>query len=62
LKGLTFFLIRLVVAVAVSLLVSYLFFGTLTIARVGVLALVLLGFAYLFEYTRKRDEGGGNGS
>jgi positive regulator of sigma E activity len=56
------FLLRLVLSVAVALLLSYLFFGTLSMVRVGGLALALLGFAYLFEYTRKRDEGGGNGS
>ena len=60
--SLNVFLLRLALALAVSLLLSYLFFGTLSIARVGGLALALLGFAYLFEYTKKRDEGGGNGS
>jgi positive regulator of sigma E activity len=60
--SLNVFLLRLVLSLAVSLLLSYLFFGTLTMLRVGGLALALLGFAYLFEYTKNRDEGGGNGS
>jgi hypothetical protein len=38
------------------------FFGTLSIVRVGALAAALLGFAYLFEYTKKRDRGNGDGS
>lgn len=55
------FLLRLLLAVMLSLMLSYLFFETVSVMRVGGLAAVLLGFAYLFEHTKNRDEGGGNG-
>lgn len=55
------FVLRLLLAVILSLVLSYLFFETVSIVRTGGMALALLGFAYLFEYTKKRDKGGGNG-
>ncbi len=54
-------LLRLLLAVILSLMLSYLFFETMSVMRVGGLAVALLGFAYLFEYTKQRDKGGGNG-
>ncbi len=59
--GLTVFGLRLLVSVFLSLLISRLFFGDISIVRVGGLALALLGFAYVLEYTKKREKGGGNG-
>jgi len=56
------FLVRLILSVVLSIALSHLFFSGLTIVRTGGLAAALLGFAYLFEYTKKRDGGGGDGS
>jgi ABC-type sulfate transport system permease component len=55
-------LIRLILAILIAWLISRLFFPGVSVLKVIVLAAVLLGLAYLFEYTRKRDRGGGNGS
>ncbi len=55
------FILRLILSIILSLVVSYLFFQDISFVRVGGLAGVLLGFAYLFEYTKKRDNGGGYG-
>jgi len=52
----------MILSIVLSALLSYIFFGHLSIVRVGGLAAALLGFAYLFEYTKKRDKGGGDGS
>ena len=38
------------------------FFEQMTVIKVGLLAGVMLGFAYLFEYTKKRDRGKHDGS
>lgn len=56
------FVVRMILSIVLSALLSYIFFGHLSIVRVGGLAAALLGFAYLFEYTKKRDKGGGDGS
>jgi hypothetical protein len=57
------FALRVVVSVFLSLLISRLFFGSISFVRVSCLALALLGFAYVLEYTKKRDrEGEGNGT
>lgn len=56
------FLLRLLLSIVLSILFARLFFGTLSVVRVGALAAALLGFAYLFEYTKKRDRGNGDGS
>ncbi len=51
------FLIRLALSVGLAVLLTRLFFGSASPVRVGGLALALLGFAYLFEYTKRRDRG-----
>ena len=53
----TFFL-RLILAAVLAALIGHFFFDEVTVIKVGSLAVVMLGFAYLFEYTRKRDRGG----
>ncbi|MFO7785175.1 MAG: hypothetical protein ACQET7_04450 [Thermodesulfobacteriota bacterium] len=59
--GLGIFGLRLLVSVVLSLVISRLFFGNISIVRVGGLALALLVFAYVLEYTKKRDKGDENG-
>jgi hypothetical protein len=56
------FIIRALLSIFFSFALSYFFFKDLSVVRVGGLAAVLMGFAYLFEYTKKRDKGGGYGS
>ena len=56
------FLLRLLISIVLAFVFARFFFGTLSIVRVGALAAALLGFAYLFEYTKKRDRGNGDGS
>lgn len=56
------FLVRLLLSIVFSIVFARLFFGSTSVVRVGALAVALLGFAYLFEYTKKRDRGNGDGS
>jgi len=48
----------LILAAVLAALIGHFFFDEVTVIKVGSLAVVMLGFAYLFEYTRKRDRGG----
>jgi hypothetical protein len=52
------FIIRAVLAGIFAVLISRFFFHERPLLKVVILGLVLLGFAYLFEYLRKRDRGG----
>ncbi|MBN2123098.1 MAG: hypothetical protein JW821_02290 [Deltaproteobacteria bacterium] len=56
------FLLRLVLAILLALLIGRIFFQGASIIKTAALAAALLGMAYLFEYTKKRDRGGGNES
>jgi hypothetical protein len=49
------FLLRLIVAVFMAFLIGRFFFRGMTAGRVGILALVLLALAYVFEYARRHD-------
>jgi hypothetical protein len=55
------FVIRLILAVLFAILMGRFFFQGTPVIKTIVLASALLGFAYLFEYLRKRGEGGNNG-
>jgi len=48
-------------SVMLALLICRIYFQKTPPLRVAGLALVMLGLAYLFQYTKKRDKGGGNG-
>lgn len=48
------FTLRLFLAVIFAFLISLLFFEKMALIKIIGLALILLGLAYLFEYTRKR--------
>jgi Flp pilus assembly protein TadB len=52
------FIIRAILAGVFAVLISRFFFQERPLPKVVILALALLGFAYLFEYLRKRDRGG----
>ena len=56
------FFLRLILSIILAAVVVYLFFDASSAMRVGGLALGFLGFAYLFEYTKKRDKGGDDGN
>jgi hypothetical protein len=51
------FLIRLFLSVGLAFLIGRFFFDKISVVKISGLAVVLLGFAYLFEYTKKRDKG-----
>ena len=59
--GFTLFIIRAMLAAAFAVLIGRFFFQGTPVIKVTLLATVLLGLAYLFEYTKKRDSGGQNG-
>jgi dipeptide/tripeptide permease len=56
------FILRLVIASVLAFMVSRMYFQGTSLIKVFGLAVILLGFAYLFEYLKKRDKGGDNGS
>ena len=56
------FLIRIILAIILAFVIGHFFFKEISIIKVGLLAVVMLGFAYLFEYTKKRDRGNRNGN
>ena len=57
-KGFQRLLLRVFLSVVLAFILTRIFFQGASIIKTFVLALVLLIFAYLFEYTRKKDEGG----
>ena len=59
--SLEIFVIRLLLSFMFAFLVCRVFFQKMPLINVAGLALILLGLAYLFEYFRKRDEGGNHG-
>ena len=59
--GFNVFVLRLIVAVIVALIISRMFFKETPISKVAGLTFILLGFAYLFQYIKKRDRGGDDG-
>jgi len=48
-----FFAIRLVLSVVFALIITRIFFDSASLLMVGGLAAALLGFAYIFEHTKK---------
>lgn len=55
-KYLYIFIIRLIVSAVIASLISLFFFQGIQVYKTSSLAAVLLAFAYLFEYVKKRDE------
>ena len=56
------FLIRLVVSIVLAFLISRLFFQGASLVKILGLAAIMLILAYLFEYTRRKDRKGQNGT
>lgn len=54
--------IRIILAILLAFVIGRFFFKEISVIKVGLLAVVMLGFAYLFEYTKKRDRGNRNGN
>jgi hypothetical protein len=52
------FIIRAILAGIFAVLIARFFFQERPLLKVVILAPALLGFAYLFEYLKKRDRGG----
>ena len=57
-KNTRIILIRLILAGIFAFIIARLFFQEMSVSRVIGLGVVLFGFAYLFEYVRKRNKGG----
>jgi len=55
-------LLRLILATVLAFIISRFFFRGTAMIKVLVLAGILVGLAYLFEYTKKRDKGDKNGN
>ena len=51
-------LLRVFLSLILAFILTRVFFQGASTTKTIILALALLIFAYLFEYTRKRDEGG----
>ena len=58
-KNTRIIVIRLILSGVFALIIARLFFQEMSASRVLGLGVVLFGFAYLFEYVRKRNKGGG---
>ena len=57
------FILRIILAILLASVIGRSFFENhMMVIKVGLLAGVMLVFAYLFEYTKKRDRGNKNGS
>ncbi len=54
------FFIRLPLSLLASITVCRIFFENASWLRIAILALVLLGFSYLFEHLRRDDSQDGN--
>ena len=57
-KGFLRLLFRVFLSVILAFILTRIFFQGASIIKTLMLALILLIFAYLFEYTRKKDKGG----
>ena len=57
-KNTRIIVIRLILSGIFAFIIAHLFFQDMSASRVLGLAVVLFGFAYLFEYVRKRNTKG----
>jgi uncharacterized membrane protein HdeD (DUF308 family) len=48
------FFIRAILGVAIAILITRMFRGSISVTYVAGLAIILVGLAYVFEYFRKR--------
>lgn len=55
-------LIRLILSVMISIVVCRMFFQNMAVYKIVILAVLLCGLAYLFEYLRKVGKGDKTGS
>lgn len=56
------FVMRVILALLFAFLIGRLYFKTFSLGKVALLAAALFGLACIFQYTKKRDRGGENGS
>jgi len=56
------FVMRVILALLLAFLIGRLYFKPFSLGKVAILAAVLFGLACIFQYTKKRDRGGQNGS
>jgi hypothetical protein len=55
-------LIRMILSIVISILVCRMFFQNMAVYKIVLLAVLLCGLAYLFEYLRKVGNGDKTGS
>ena len=55
------FLLRLALSIVLAFIIMRFFFRGASVIKVFVLAGIMFGLAYLFEYTKRRDKGDKNG-
>jgi len=55
------FAVRVILAIVLAILIGRFYFQEHTLVKTVILAVVLFGLAYVFQYTKKRDRGGKNG-
>jgi hypothetical protein len=60
-RGVYLFLMRLILAAVFAFILCRIFFPGASPIRVSALAAALLGLAYIFEYTKRKDRGGTHG-
>jgi hypothetical protein len=56
-KNFKIFIIRLIVSLFLAVIIGRFFFEGSQFVKTAALAAVMLFLAYLFEYTKKRDQG-----
>ena len=56
------FVVRLVVSVILAFLISRIFFQSASMPKILGLAAIMLILAYLFEFTRRKERNGQNGT
>ena len=61
-KAFSVFLIRLVVSIMLAFLISRFFFQGASMYKILGLAAIMLVLAYLFEFTKRKDREGQNGT
>ena len=55
------FLLRLALSIVLAFIITRFFFRGASVIKVFVLAGIMFGLAYVFEYTKRRDKGDKNG-
>jgi uncharacterized membrane protein len=55
------FIVRVGLSILLAVMICRFFFKGTSVIKIFGLALIMLGLAYLFQYTRRKDRGEGHG-